>query len=53
MELDEPAIDYPGLAQSFGVPARRIEKAADVAPAIEAGIASGRPNLVEVIISAA
>ncbi|MDR3537690.1 MAG: thiamine pyrophosphate-binding protein [Acetobacteraceae bacterium] len=52
MELDRPAIDYPGLARSFGVQARRIERAADIAPAIEAGIASGAPNLIEVMISA-
>ena len=52
MELDQPAIDYPGLARSLGVPARRIERAADIAPAIEAGIASRMPNLIEVVISA-
>ncbi len=51
MELDQPAIDYPGLARSFGVPARRIERAVDIAPAIEAGIASRAPNLIEVMIS--
>lgn len=50
MELSQPAIDYVALAVSLGVSARRIERATDIAPAIEAGIASGRPNLVEVII---
>jgi hypothetical protein len=34
------------------VPARRVERAADIAPAIEAGIASGVPNLIEIPISA-
>ncbi|GGF77902.1 benzoylformate decarboxylase [Azorhizobium oxalatiphilum] len=52
MDLDQPAIDYVALAQSMGVPARRIERGADVAAAIEAGIASGKPNLIEILISA-
>lgn len=51
MDLEQPAIDYIALARSMGVPARRVERAADIAPAIEAGIASGAPNLIEVPIS--
>jgi benzoylformate decarboxylase len=35
------AIDFLALAASMGVPGRRVERAADIAPAIEAGIASG------------
>jgi benzoylformate decarboxylase len=50
MDIAEPAIDYLALAASYGLPARRVERAADVAPAIEAGIASGTANLVEIII---
>ena len=52
MDLVDPVIDFLSLAAAMGVPARRIERAADVAPAIEAGIASGAPNLIEVLISA-
>jgi benzoylformate decarboxylase len=52
MEINQPAIDYVALAQGFGVPARRIQKAGDIAPAIEAGIASGRANLIDIDISA-
>jgi benzoylformate decarboxylase len=51
MDIDQPAIDYLALAQSMGIPSRRIDKAADIAPAIEAGIASGKPNLIEILIS--
>ena len=51
MDIDRPAIDYQALAHAMGVPARRIEKASDIAPAIEAGIASGKPNLLEIVIS--
>ena len=52
MEINQPLIDYVALAQGLGVPARRIEKAGDIAPAIEAGIASGRANLIDIGISA-
>jgi benzoylformate decarboxylase len=51
MDMDQPAIDFLALARSMGLPARRIEKAADIAPAAEAGIASGKPNLIEIVIS--
>ena len=51
MDLVDPAIDFLSLARSMGVPARRIEKAGDIAGAIEAGIASGKPNLIEIIIA--
>jgi benzoylformate decarboxylase len=52
MEINQPAIDYVALAQGFGLPARRIDKASDIAPAIEAGIAGGCANLVDIAISA-
>jgi len=51
MDIVEPAIDYVLMAESMGLPARRVERAGDVAAAIEAGIASGQANLVEIIIS--
>jgi len=51
MDIDQPLIDFGAMAQSMGVPARRIDKAADIAPAIEAGIASGNPNLIEIVIA--
>lgn len=50
MDLVDPVIDYQALARTFGLPARRVERAQDIAPAIEAGIASGKANLVEVMI---
>ncbi len=52
MDLVDPPIDYLALATSMGVPGRRIERAGDIASAVEAGIASGKPNLIEVVISA-
>ncbi len=52
MDLVDPAIDYGALAKSMGVPARRVERAGEIAAAVEAGIASGAPNLIEVMIRA-
>jgi benzoylformate decarboxylase len=52
MDIVDPTIDFLALAASMGVSARRVERAADIAPAIEAGIASGVPNLIEIPISA-
>ena len=51
MDLVDPAIDYLALAASMGVEARRVDRACDITAAVAAGIASGRPNLIEVLIS--
>jgi benzoylformate decarboxylase len=34
MDLDKPLIDFVGLARSLGVPGTRVEKAADIGPAV-------------------
>ena len=52
MDIVDPAIDFLALAASMGVPARRVERATDIASAIKAGIASGVANLIEIPISA-
>jgi benzoylformate decarboxylase len=52
MEVAEPAIDYMAMAASMGLPGQRIARAADIAPAIEAGIASRLPNVIEIVIAA-
>jgi benzoylformate decarboxylase len=52
MDIENPAVDYLALAKSMGVPAVRISHARDIAPAIEAGIASAKANLIEIVISA-
>ena len=52
MDLVEPSIDFLALAASMGLPARRVDRARDIAPAIEAGIASHAANLVEIPVSA-
>jgi benzoylformate decarboxylase len=52
MDITDPPIDFLALAAAMGVPARRVERAADIASAVEDGIASNRPNLIEIPISA-
>lgn len=52
MELRSPAIDIVSLAVSLGISAHRVERAGDIAAAVEAGIVSARPNLIVVPISA-
>ena len=50
MDLVDPTIDFLALAASLGVPARRIERAGDIAGAVEANIEAGGPSLIDVHI---
>src|SRR6266478_929166 len=50
MDLVDPAIDYVGLARSLGVAGERVEKTADVGPAVGRALASGAPTLIDVRI---
>jgi benzoylformate decarboxylase len=52
MDLVDPPIDFVALATSIGVPALRVERAVDIAAAVERSIGSGGPSLIEVAISA-
>lgn len=51
MDIRAPEIDYVALSQSLGVPARRIGDPQDIVPAIQAGIAGGGPNLIDVTVA--
>src|SRR5437763_1220812 len=50
MDLVDPVIDYVGLAKSLGVAGERVEKTADVGPAVGRALASGAPALIDVRI---
>jgi benzoylformate decarboxylase len=50
MDLDRPFIDWVGLARSLGVPGERLEKTAEVGPAVVRAFASGGPYLLDVRI---
>jgi benzoylformate decarboxylase len=47
MDLERPLIDFVGVARSLGVPGERVEKAADVGPAVGRALASGGPYLID------
>ena len=51
MDIRDPDIDFVRLAQSMGLQARRVDRAADLADALKAGIDSGLPNLIEVRVA--
>lgn len=48
MDIDAPAIDFPTLAQSMGVPSRRVVDVAEIRDAITEAIAACRPSLIEI-----
>ena len=52
MDIADPPVDFVALAQSMGVDATLVEKAADVDDAIGAVWDDGRPHLVELPIAA-
>ena len=51
MDIREPSIDYCALAQSMGVPAKRVLEPQDFAPALREAAASGGPRLLEVMVA--
>ena len=48
MDLDAPAVDIPGVAQGFGVPARLITEPAELEDAL--GERPGGPRLLDVLV---
>lgn len=50
MDFENPEIDFVSLAQSMGVAAQRVEAPGDVARALSAAFASGKANLIEVVV---
>ncbi|HVB47358.1 MAG TPA: thiamine pyrophosphate-dependent enzyme [Burkholderiales bacterium] len=51
MDIRDPAINFTGLAHAMGVPARRITEPQDFAPALRAAMASGGPQMLEVMVA--
>jgi benzoylformate decarboxylase len=50
MDLEDPRVDFVGLARSFGVASQRIEKVAEVGPALARAIAGREPVLLDVVL---
>ena len=51
MDMSDPPIDFVNLASSMGMASRRVEHPAEIAGVLREAIASGKPNLVEVVVS--
>ncbi len=51
MDMNDPVIDHVLMAQSMGLSACRITDPADLAAALQRGVASGGPNLIEVRVA--
>ena len=51
MDMNDPAINYCQLAQSMGMGSIKVSDPANLDTALKAGIQSGKPNLIEVVVS--
>ena len=51
LDMNDPAINYCQLAQSMGMGSIKVSDPADLDAALKAGIKSGKPNLIEVVVS--
>ncbi|GAC1411381.1 MAG: thiamine pyrophosphate-binding protein [Actinomycetota bacterium] len=50
MDITDPAVDFGALATAFGVASEKVDRAADIGPAIKKAVASGAPALIEVVV---
>jgi len=50
MDLEDPRVDFVGLARSFGVESERIEKIPDVAPALARALDRREPTLLDIVL---
>jgi len=51
MDLRDPEIDFVHLAESLGVPARRVTVASDIVPTLRAASAGSSPSLIDVSVA--
>ena len=51
LELDQPRVDFVGLARSMGVEATLVEKAHEVGDAVRSALDAGRPHLLHLPIA--
>lgn len=52
MDLDDPPVDFMALARSMAVDSTALESVTDVGDAVHAALATGRPHVLELPISA-
>ncbi|MGH6960838.1 MAG: thiamine pyrophosphate-dependent enzyme, partial [Dongiaceae bacterium] len=51
MDIRDPQLDFVALAQSMGVPARRITRPDEVAPALRQALAAGGTSLIDITVA--
>lgn len=51
MDMNDPAIDFAGVAKSMGMPSQCVTDPTQISSVLAAAMASGKPNLVEIIVS--
>lgn len=51
MDITDPPVNFIAMAESMGVSAKTVDRVGDIADAIQAGIRSGKPNLIEIPVS--
>lgn len=51
LDLGRPDLDFVSLAESMGVPGRRVETAEDLASHLQEGLATDGPSLIEVMLA--
>jgi benzoylformate decarboxylase len=51
MDMKDPPIDFVAVARGLGLKARCVTNPADIGAALQEAIASGVPNLIEVIVA--
>ena len=52
MDIVEPAINFSALANSMGMAAQKVTQIIDIQATVARAIASGEPNLIEIVVSA-
>ena len=50
MDLTDPALRFDRMAESMGVPGRRVEKPEELGPALREALAHDGPSLVDVVM---
>ena len=50
LDLSRPDVDFVKLAAGFGVPARRVQTAEELVPALRESVAEPGPHLIEVVV---
>jgi benzoylformate decarboxylase len=51
MDICDPTVDFQFLARSMGVPAQKVTAKGEISGMIEAALASGRPQLIEIPVT--